>query len=396
LRTTPSTPVVGVVLNVIAVPIGELAALPIALLHAVLALVPAYGSVLRARLGAALLTQGALGLLRWVAHLGAQMPAVELPPPTSMQTAVIVCLGFAMLSGARTRPTITLALAAVLSSEAMFYLPRRALRVTHLDVAQGDSTLIELPDGENILIDAGGVVGSPLDIGERAVAPMLRARRIRELAVVVLSHPHPDHYGGLLSGTRGVRVREIWDTGQGEQEGLGGSYAAWLSQARSHDTKILRPAAVCGTHAIGGAALQVLAPCPNPEPDRNANDNSFVLRLTYGRRSFMFTGDAEHDEEQELLRAQVTEVGRGLASDVLKVGHHGSRTSTTPAFLEAVHPKFAVISSGVRNRFGHPHRATLETLAERPHLRVLRTDHDGAITFVTDGDSLEVQRARPQ
>lgn len=268
--------------------------------------------------------------------------------------------------------------------------PRGQLRATFLDVGQGDAALIDLPDGEAVVIDGGGLVGSPLDTGARVVAPALRGRRRSRVAVAALSHPHPDHFLGLATGLAHVTVGAAWDTGQGEREGVGGAYGTWLAAVRQRRVPVLRPEELCGAHVLGGARLEVLAPCPCPSPDRGPNDNSFVIRFVYGARAFLFVGDAEREEEAGLLALAAS--GTTLQADVLKVGHHGSRTSTSPAFLAAVHPSHAVISVGVRNRFGHPSRVTLQTLAAA-QVNVWRTDRDGEVVATTDGASLEVHAA---
>jgi competence protein ComEC len=265
---------------------------------------------------------------------------------------------------------------------------RGILRATFLDVGQGDASLVDLPSGEAMLIDGGGLVGSPVDTGTRVIAPTLRARRRSDLSIVLLSHPHPDHFTGLASGLDGVRFEALWDTGQGEREGAAGAYAALLAGAREKHVRILRPRDFCGARSLGGALVDVLAPCPDSTPDRGPNDNSIVVRIVYGARSLLFVGDAEAEEEHDLLALGE----RRLRADVLKVGHHGSRTSSSPAFIGAVAPREAVISVGVRNRFGHPHPATLKTLA-RAHVRVWRTDQDGEVTAWTDGVRLEVRAA---
>ncbi len=136
------------------------------------------------------------------------------------------------------------------------------------------------------------------------------------------------------------------------------------------------------------ARFEILAPCPAFSPDRGPNDNSFVIRVSYGARAILFVGAAEHEEESGLLAT----APRSLRADVLKVGHHGSRTSSTPAFVAAVAPSVAVVSSGRRNRFGHPSLVTLETLL-RAGCRIWRTDHDGAVTVTTDGATLDVSAA---
>jgi len=149
---------------------------------------------------------------------------------------------------------------------------------------------------------------------------------------------------------------------------------------------VIRPDTLCGAHEVGGARIEVLAPCPGPSPDRGPNDNSLVLRVSFGRRAFLFVGDSEHEAERDLVALGPAR----LHADVLKVGHHGSRTSSSDAFLAAVAPTFGVISVGLRNRFGHPHPNALAALA-RAHVTVFRTDRDGAIAAWTDGERVEVR-----
>jgi competence protein ComEC len=264
--------------------------------------------------------------------------------------------------------------------------PSGVLRATFLDVGQGDSAIVDLPDGRALLVDGGGLVGSPVDTGERVLAPVLRARRRHALHAIVLSHPHPDHFSGLVTAAGLAQVGALWDTGQGEAEGVGGGYAELLATLRARGVAVLRPGALCGAHELGGAIVEVLAPCPSATPDRGPNDNSLVVRIRYGRRAILLAGDAEHEAEHELVRTSRA----SLRADVLKVGHHGSRTSTTREWLEAVAPSTAVISCGIRNRFGHPHASTLATLGGAG-ARILRTDLDGAVVVTTDGERLDVE-----
>ena len=386
---TADLPVAGLVANLVAVPLGEMAALPLCLAHALLEPSPA------AEQGCALAASGALWLVRGVARGFAAIPwgAAPVPAPTAAQLAAIAVgtLGAARVVTKRPWWWIAPSLAALLYLELDARSrgsPRGVLRVTFLDVGQGDAALVDLPDGSAILVDAGGLVGSPVDTGERVIAPVLRARRRKNVALAVLSHPHPDHFGGLRRGLRAVTLGALWDTGQGEAEGAGGDYAALLGELRARGTPVLRPGDVCGSRVVGGATIEVLAPCPELTPDRGPNDNSFVMRISYGERSLLFVGDAEHAEEADLVQR----AGPWLRADVLKVGHHGSRTSTTPAFLAAVDPSLAIVSCGVRNRFGHPAPVTLATLATS-RARVLRTDREGSITVTTDGHTLQVKSA---
>jgi competence protein ComEC len=385
----PTMPILGVLSNLVAAPLGELFALPICLLHAVLGWAPA------AEKGAALVGSGALLGVRVVARWSTATGAViAVPAPTSAQLAALAVTATAVWAaeGKRRRlATAALGAAAWLALEIAAVregAPKGLLRISVLDVGQGDSVLVDLPDGSAMLIDGGGMVGSPVDLGARVLQPVLRARRRKRIDAVVLSHPHPDHFGGLVSTVPQMEVGELWDSGQGEDQGAGARYAALFAGARARGIPIRRPRDLCGAPRFaGGARIEVLAPCPSYAPDAGANDNSLVVRISYGSRAVLLVGDAEHEEERDLLAR-----ARGsLRADFLKVGHHGSRTSTSPAFLAAVAPSFAAISSGVRNRFGHPHPRTLETLAAQK-IEVARTDRGGAIVWETDGETVRVSR----
>jgi competence protein ComEC len=385
----PALPLGGVLANLLAVPVGELVALPLCLAHTLLGFAP---SIER---GDALVASGSLLLVRSIARAtaGATCLALPVPPPSAWQSALLWAASAAFFFGhARRRLVLAMASASLLAVSDMIVrrqaAPHAEMRLTVLDVGQGDASILDLPDGRAMLIDGGGLVGSPVDTGTAVIAPVLRARRRTSLAIVVLTHPHPDHFGGLSSGLAGIDIGEFWDTGQGEREGAGPEYAALLAGLRARGVPIVRPSSLCGhPRSFGGARIEVLAPCPEPIPFANPNDNSFVIRVTFGRRAVLLEGDAERAEEDELVES----CAASLRADFLKVGHHGSATSSSSAFISAVGAKDAAISCGVRNRFGHPHPVTLRTLGTC--CRVHRTDRVGSIQWQTDGTSTSLSMA---
>ena len=385
---TPSISVLGILANLVAGPIGELAALPVCLAHAVLAWLPPVER------GAALIGSGSLLFVRVVARVTSNAGGmISFPPPTPAHLATIAVTALAMglsIGRARRISAFAAGVAMLLLVEVLAMkagTTRDKLRVRALDVGQGDSFLVDLPNGTTMLVDGGGFMGSPVDTGTRVVLPVLRAMRRDRVDIVVLSHPHPDHFGGLASTLPSIEVGEFWDTGQGEDHGAGPVYKRMMADLRGRNVRIRKPDELCGKHSFGGATIEVLSPCPGFAPDEGANDNSFVLRIAYGRRAALLVGDAEAEAERTLLGRNPA----ALRADVLKIGHHGSRTSTTQAFLEAVSPSVALVCSGVRNRYGHPDPGVLERLNARG-VTVARTDRGGDIVWETDGERVHLLR----
>jgi competence protein ComEC len=264
------------------------------------------------------------------------------------------------------------------------------LELTAIDVGQGDSLLVILPDGRRLLVDGGGIPAfgnrqaAQLDIGEDVVAPYLWERGLRRLDVVALSHAHEDHIGGLPALVRDFHPRELWTGATPESP----DWNKLRREARAAGIRIV-PMETGRRFAYGGADMEVLAPFADYLPaETPKNNDSLVLRLRYGQRSFLLSGDIEKPIERRMLD------GNEVAPvDVLKVAHHGSHTSSTAEFLNASAPLFAIISVGLENSYGHPHRDVLERLAQRG-VTVYRTDVDGAVTIRTDGRRLRIETGR--
>ena len=258
--------------------------------------------------------------------------------------------------------------------------PRDALLMEAIDVGQGDSLLLITPDGKTLLVDGGGFDGGPhqapqhYDIGEEVVSEVLWSRGIRHLDVVALSHAHSDHMGGLPAVLRNFHPSELW-VGNNPRFG---AYNALVDEAADLHVQV-RSLRAGDAFPFGPTQVGVLAPFRDYQPGQEpANNDSLVLRVAYGATSVLLEGDAEAPIEEAMLSEP------GLQSTLLKVGHHGSITSTRPEFLARVAPGWAVISCGLRNRYGHPRIEVLEEL-EAARVRTFRTDIGGAACFRLDG-----------
>jgi len=239
------------------------------------------------------------------------------------------------------------------------------------------------PRSYNPSVSAGAARKSKLDIGEDVVSPYLWSRSIRRLDVVALSHAHEDHIGGLGAFLENFHVKELW-TGATPHSP---SWDALREKAIRAGVKIV-PMHRGDPFQFGGATLRTLAPGPDYAPDTiPKNNDSLALRVSYGERSALLTGDIERQVEAELLSENLVE-----HADILKVAHHGSKTSSTPAMLDSLHPAFAMISAGFENSYGHPHPDILARLSERG-VCVLRTDALGLVSIRTDGHRIVVGTA---
>ena len=256
------------------------------------------------------------------------------------------------------------------------------LKITFLDVGQGDAAVVESPSGKVMLIDTGGLLHGGDNEGRKVVAPFLRSEGINHIDTIVLTHPHADHIGGAVDLLDRFSVDVLADNGQDEEVPL---VAAILKETHSRGALYHRSTRGETFDFGDGVRAEVLEPVGDTS-QRSENNASLILKIEYGSTSCLMTGDAEAGEEEALENT-----GDFLQCDVLKVGHHGSHTSTTLNFLSAVHPKIAVISVGAHNHFGHPSLEVTDRL-RGIGAAVYRTDKNGAVTCRSDGLSF---RAAP-
>jgi competence protein ComEC len=339
----------------------------------------------------AAVTAGLLHTVLIVVYISSawRMSEWRLPGPTIAATlASLTLLAFAVwMVRARIRLALPMGAAALVAATICILAPhsmtRRAgeLEVSAIDVGQGDSLFVVSPNGRTMLVDAGGPAGGSthpgnFDIGEDVVSPYLWSRHVRRLDIVALTHAHSDHMGGMSAVLRNFRPRELW---VGHNPPIP-AYQQLLSEAASLGIRV-RSFSAGDTMPFGDVAITVLAPAPGYQPgDSASNNDSLVLHLSYAGHSALLEGDAEAPSEAAMLSLPASD----LSSDLLKVGHHGSKTSTLPPFLARVAPHFAVISVGPFNSYHHPRWETLDKLQEEG-ARTWRTDLLGVSTFYLDG-----------
>jgi len=393
---------IGVVSNLVFIPLIGFGVVPLGLLSALIFMIfPWLGSLGFAVAG--MLLSLAISWAGWAASW--PFAAVKTVSPSLIE----ICLYYAILglvpmllrpvSPIRRRLAVAACMVCIMAvfADVYYWCHQRfwsdELRVTVLDVGHGNCVLVEVPGGKPILIDGGGFSDNAVfDVGQRIVAPYLWRRKIRTLGSVVLSHPNSDHLNGLIYILGNFHVNRVVTNGEANAT-LG--YAEFIAAIEKRGIHMPRFNSMDREYVDNGALIELLYPPPNflghtkTEKWRDANTNSLVLRVSFGDRAFLFPGDITAAGEKELTGL----AGMGLRCDVLVAPHHGSKTSSSWAFLQQVAPNFVIVSSAWRTRHQFPHPTVLDRY-RRIGARVYKTHEHGAILFTTDGFKLSVKHMK--
>ncbi|KEI98430.1 hydrolase [Clostridium botulinum A2B3 87] len=245
------------------------------------------------------------------------------------------------------------------------------LKVHYIDVGQGDSILVQTKD-KNILIDAGTRKSSD------SLISYLKKQHIKKLDYVIATHPHEDHIGGMPKVIEEFEISNFYAPKKTANTKI---FKDMILQLKKKNLKINVAKKGISVDLSNNSSLDFLAPVKDNY--ENTNDSSAVVKLTHGNTKFLFTGDAEKTSEKDILNSN-----EDLSSNVLKVGHHGSHSSSSKEFLDKINPKIAIISCGKNNDYGHPHKETMKELNKR-NIEVYRTDIDGNIVLTSDGENIK-------
>jgi competence protein ComEC len=410
--------VVGLLANFIFVPVIGFVVVPLGLLAVFL--YPLTGSVALGCLkaGAFVLAQ-AMGMIHFFADL--PFAAVKTVTPSYFEICCFYILFWAVLNlrYGSSKPAaekdnvpgeenhapgknfiqkpaaiVVLLVIAALSADACYWLYSRFwhddLRVTIIDVGHGNAALMELPEGYNILIDGGGFSDNSIfDTGARIIAPFLWQKKIKTVDTLVLSHPNSDHLNGLIYIAEHFNVKNVWTNNEAANT-LG--YKKFMETIKKNKIHMPEYKEIAGIHHINGVWITICYPPRDfiekrkKETWRNLNNNSLVLKASFGAKSFLFPGDIENRAEYELAAI----AGDKLKSTVLLAPHHGSKTSSSERLIEKISPEIIIISSGWKSRFGFPHPSVLRRYKDKG-CRILGTARNGAVFMSTDGQTLTIK-----
>jgi len=378
----------GFLSNLIVVPLVGLI-VPLGLLTSLVVLISAPLSSLLAAVASSL-----SHVVIWTVHLFASIPHAShyVVTPTPLEIGLCSFLILYLTNIRRMRRLVPISLllfAAIVGDISYWYVKTHlinTLRVTFIDVGQGDSVLVEFPTGKRMLVDGGGFYDDSFDVGRNVVAPVLWKKKITTLHYLVLTHPHPDHLNGLQFIASSFRIGEFWENGEGCSSppcfNLMETVRRRGIQHRTVHDEI-------PPRWMNGVKVEVFNPPragikSGKDPWSQTNNRSIVLKVTHKNHRFLLTGDVEEEAEVHLAQS-----GKDLRAEVLKAPHHGSQSSSTRRFLEAVKPTYAVFTVGSRNIFNLPNAKVLDRY-EDLGCHISRTDRDGLLTFESDGEKLKV------
>jgi competence protein ComEC len=409
---------VGVFANFIFVPLIGFVVVPLGLLAVFLYPVAAFAAMGCLKAGAAVLAQ-AVGMIDFFARL--PFAAIKTVTPNYFEICCFYILCWAVLnlrSGSLKTPAeqnntpdqkdpapgkrfvqkpaaaaVVLVILALSADGGYWFYHRfrhNDLRVTMIDVGHGNAALLELPAGYNILIDGGGFSDNSIfDTGARIIAPFLWRKKINTVHTLVLSHANSDHLNGLIYIAEHFHVKNIWTNNEATDTH---AYQIFMETIEKNNIHMPEYKEIAGIHYINGVCIDICYPSKDfierrkKETWRNLNNNSLVLKASFGSRSFLFPGDIQTRAEYELAAI----VGEKLKSTVLLAPHHGSKTSSSERFVEMVDPEVVIFSSGWKSRFGFPHPSVVKRYKEKG-CRILGTARNGAISMSTDGQTLTIE-----
>lgn len=378
--------IIGVLANIIAVPLMGFIAVPLGLISSIISFfyLPLADLLLKP-------ADIILKVSIWIVDVFAQLPyaSIYTTTPTIFEVVLfyllIICIA-EFTRGRFFKYSLAVVIFIIIGNYSYWYYRLNYnpnLKVTFISVGQGDSALVEFPYGKRMLIDGGGFYSDDFDVGERIIAPFLWKNKIEKIDYMVLSHPQADHMKGLKFIAERFHVKEFrWN---GEKS----SDTAFLELMGSiGKNNIRRLITNASTSALDINGVNVTFLNPEQEGRLDTNNNSLVVKMDYKGASFLFTGDIEAIGEANMLKRN-----EHVGAVVLKVPHHGSKTSSTVEFLKAVNPKLAVVSVGYSNPFGFPRPEILKRYEELK-IPVLRTDINGAVTVETDGADIKTATFR--
>ncbi|MGC8755603.1 MAG: DNA internalization-related competence protein ComEC/Rec2 [bacterium] len=386
-----TVPLCGILLNILVIPLFCYIIVPISLIASCSGFISAW-------LSHALffcisyLINVIVGIISWVSALS--IASIRVPTPTLFEICIYYSILIILLGAKRFGTRITATLLSVLMLfqilDIGYYVYKNhftnKLSITFIDVGQGDSAFIEFPSGKTMLIDAGGGAYHSYDTGEAVVSRYIWALKRNKVDYIIASHPQIDHIGGLGFIIKNMGVKEVYQSDCEPETNVYKDFVRAIHKARPNLYKIKDAVRTLEVNGVKVELLPVPHDVCDPYSEKDLNNYAVITRLVYRQVSILFTGDIEKKAEELLVDKYNTD----LKADILKVAHHGSKTSSSERFLDAVGPKIAIISVGETNPFHMPSKAVLKRLFER-NVNVYRTDRQGAIRITTDGRDISIK-----